>query len=179
MGRLFAMDEARFGLKVTHRRLWSPVGHRPPWTHEHEYRWLWLYVAVEPSTGACFVLLLPHVDGVYFQRFLEEMRTATGTDRLGLVLDNAGSHTSGRVVWPEHVEKIPLPPYGPEHNPAERWFEALRRVFANRIFESLDELQEALTAALEPYWKVPATLQRLVSYPWWCDDAASLTAEPP
>ena len=67
------------------------------------------------------------------------------------MLDNAGSHTSGRVVWPEQVETITLPPYSPELNPVEHWFEALRRVVANRIFESLDQLQETLTAALEPY----------------------------
>jgi len=32
---------------------------------------------------------------------------------------------------------------------AGRWFEALRRVFANRIFKSLDHIQEALAAASE------------------------------
>ena len=117
--------------------------------------------------------------GRCFQPFLEERRRDTGAERLGLVLDNAGSHTSGQVIRPEGVAKIPRPPYSPELNPAERWFEALRRVFANRIFESLDELQQALTAALEPYWKVPATLQRLVGYPWRCHAAASRTAEPP
>ncbi|MCG5239929.1 IS630 family transposase [Azospirillum doebereinerae] len=179
VGRVFAMDEARFGLKVSHRRLWCPFGHRPPWTHEHEYRWLWLYAAVEPTSGACFVLFLPHVDGRCFQRFLEELRRDLGPDRLGLVLDNSGSHTSGKVIWPEGVTKIPLPPYSPELNPAERWFEALRRVFANRIFESLDQLQEALAAALEPYWTVPATLQRLVGYPWWCQAIATLPPVPP
>jgi hypothetical protein len=37
------MDEARFGLKVTHRRLWCPFGSRPPWLHDHQYHWFWLY----------------------------------------------------------------------------------------------------------------------------------------
>ena len=49
--RVFAMDEARFGLKVTHRRLWCPFGSRPPWPHEHQYHWFWLYAAVEPVSG--------------------------------------------------------------------------------------------------------------------------------
>ena len=72
--RVFAMDEARFGLKVTHRRLWCPFGSRPPWPHDHQYHWFWLYTAVEPVSGTCFVLFLPHVDGICFQRFLEEFR---------------------------------------------------------------------------------------------------------
>ena len=123
------------------------------------------------------MLFLPHVDGVCFQRFLEDLCRDTGTERLGLVLDNSGSHTSGHVVWSAGVERIALPPYSPELNLAERWFEALRRVFANRIVDSLDALQEALTDALQPYWTVPATLQRLVGYPWWSRAAATLKPE--
>jgi transposase len=148
--RVFAMDEARFGLKVTHRRLWCPFGSRPPWIHNHQYHWFWLYAAVEPVSGTCFVLFLPHVDGICFERFLEELRKHTGADPIGLVLDNSGSHTSGKVRWPEGIAKIPLPPYSPELNPAERWFEALRRVFANAIFDTLEELEDALTEALRP-----------------------------
>src|SRR4051794_36407978 len=65
---VFAMDghgvegpHARFGLKVTHRRLWCPFGSRPPWVHEHQYHWFWLYAAVEPVSGTCCVLFLPHI----------------------------------------------------------------------------------------------------------------------
>jgi transposase len=166
--RVFAMDEARFGLKVTHRRLWCPFGSRPPWPHDHQYHWFWLYTAVEPVSGTCFVLFLPHGDGICFQRFLEEFRQHTGTDPIGLVLDNSGSHTSGKVRWPDGLEKIPLPPYSPELNPAERWFEVLRRIFANTVFDTLEDLEAALTEALRPYWQNPAKLQHLIGYPWWC-----------
>jgi transposase len=162
--------QARFGLKVTHRRLWCPFGSRPP--HEHQYHWFWLYT--EPVSGACFVLFLPHIDGICFERFLEEFRQHTGADRIGLVLDNSGSHTSGKVRWPDGLEKIPLPPYSPELNPAERWFEALRRVFANAVFNTLEDLEAALTEALQPYWQNPTKLQRLVGYPWWCYAMTSL-----
>ena len=111
--RVFAMDEARFGLKVTHRRLWCPFGSRPPWTHEHQYHWFWLYAAVEPVSGTCFVLFLPHVDGVCFQRFLEELRKHSGSDPVGLVLDNSGSHTSGKVHWPGASRRSPCRPTAP------------------------------------------------------------------
>jgi hypothetical protein len=114
------------------------------------------------------MLFLPHVDGICFERFLEEMRKHTGSGKIGLVLDNSGSHISGKVHWPKGIEKIPLPPYSPELNPVERWFEALRRVFANAIFDTLDDLKAALTEVLRPYCQIPAKLQRLVGFPWWC-----------
>jgi DDE superfamily endonuclease len=188
VARVFALDEARFGLKVSHRRLWCPKGRRPPWTHEQQYQWVWLYATVEPVSGDGFVLVLPDVDGRCFQRFLEDFRKANGAG-VGLVLDNSGSQTSGQVTWPDGVQKIPLPPDSPELNPTERWFEALRRVVAHQIFDSLEDLEAALTAARQPYWQCPATLQRLVGYPsaiprlslgypWWCQAMATLTPTP-
>jgi hypothetical protein len=162
------MDEARFGLKVTHRRLWCPFGSRLPWVHEHQYHWFGLYAAVEPVSGTCFVLFLPHVDGLCCQRFLEEFRKNTGSETIGLVLDNSGSHSSGKVRWPDGIAKIARPPYSPELNPAERWFEALRRIVANAIVDILENLEATRTEALRPYWQDPAKLQRLVGSPWWC-----------
>ena len=43
-----------------------------------------------------------------------------------------------------------------------------RRIFANAIIDTLEDLEVALTEALRPYWQEPAKLQRLVGYPWWC-----------
>ena len=174
MQRVFAMDEARFGLKVTHRRLWCPFGSRPPGSHDHQYHWLWLYAAVEPVSGTCFVLFLPHVDGVCFQRFLEEFRKHTGTDRIGLVLDNSGSHTSGKVRWPEGIEKIPLPPYSPELNPVERVWEYLRdRWLSHRMLAGgYEAVVDAACAAWNALLAEPRRLRSLTNFTWL---AASVT----
>jgi transposase len=164
---VFALDEARFGLKVRFRRRWCPFGARPPFVHQDRYEWLWLYVAVEPVSGASIVLFLPRLDGVCFEAFLAAFRRAVPAGRIGLVLDGAGSHGSGRVRWPAELEPIALPRYSPELNPAERWFEQLRATLANRVFASLADLEAALTEALEPYWEEPDKLARLTAYPWW------------
>jgi transposase len=161
------MDEARFGLKVMHRRRWCPKGARPPWEHEDRYEWLWLYAAVEPSTGESFVLFLPHTDGACLATFLQAFRRAVPDGRLGLLLDGSGSHTSDRVAWPADLVAVRPPPYSPELNPAERWFEELRAALANRVFDSLEQLETALTEALRPYWAEPGKLSRLTNYPWW------------
>src|SRR4029450_1124004 len=100
------MDEARFGLKATHRRLWCPFGSRPPWTHEHQYHWFLLYAAVEPVTGNCFVLLPPPVNGVCSHRSPAEVAKHIGSNTVGLVLDNSGSHISGKVHWPDGIQRI-------------------------------------------------------------------------
>jgi transposase len=172
---VFAFDEARFGLKVWHRRRWCPSGARPPWPYEHRYQWLWLYAAVEPITGACFVLFLPRVDSACLEAFLRAFRQVVPDGSVALVLDGSGSHTSRRVTWPEGVEALPLPAYSPELNPAERLFEVLRGALANQVFDGLEALEQALTAALRPYWHDPARLRRLTAYPWWRDAVRTIT----
>lgn len=66
-----------------------------------------------------------------------------------------------------------LPPRSPELNPVERWFEELRRRLSNRVFESIEAIQEALEKALRPYWEDKALLQRLTGYGWWMEAVAS------
>jgi len=172
--RLFAMDEARVGLKIQHRRRWCPLGQRPPWTHADRYEWLWLYAAVEPLSGECLVLYLPHTDRACFQAFLQALRQAVPGQRLGLVMDGSGGHTCHKIRWPKDIEPIRLPPYSPELNPAERWFQEVRKALANKVFETLSALEDALTETLRPFWETPETLMTLTAYPWWRDAIASI-----
>jgi transposase len=60
-----------------------------------------------------------------------------------------------------------LPAYSPELNPVERWFLELRRALSNRIFETIELLQEALTKTLERYREDRSLLRGLTGYPWW------------
>lgn len=172
--RVWAFDEARFGLKTWFRRCWCPRGVRPPWVVEDRYEWLWLYAAVEPATGASFCLYLPRLDGDCLEAFLHAFRNAYPTARIALVLDGSGSHSNGAITWPAGIQPVRLPPYSPELNPAERWFKELRGALANTVFESLDALMAALTRELEPYWVQPAQLAQLTGYPWWLEGIANI-----
>jgi transposase len=170
--QVWAFDEGRFGLRVGLRKRWCPRGVRPPWRVHDRYEWRWLYAAVEPATGRSFFLLLPRVTKEWFGRFLEAFAQETAGARVGLVLDGSGSHRAD-LPWPDHLVPLPLPPYSPELNPAEQIFRVLRPKLANRIFETVAELEDAIAAHLQPYWDQPALLQRLTGYSWWV--AATIT----
>jgi len=172
--RFFAMDEARFGLKLWYRRRWCPQGYRPPWPVHDRYEWLWLYAVVEPATGESFCLYLPRLDGLCFEVFLEELKQQYPDENLVLVLDGAPAHRSGQVRWPSGIEPLELPSYSPELNPAERWFEVLRRELANEVFETVEVMGDALAEALRPYWDNPARLARLTGYGWWINSIRSI-----
>ena len=67
-----------------------------------------------------------------------------------------------------------FPPYSPELDPAQRWFQEFRRKLSNRTFESVAVLQEALTQTLLAYWEEPALLKRLIGYSWWVEAVEAL-----
>ena len=169
-----AFDEGRFGLKMWLRRRWCPKGFRPPWIVEDHYEWLWVYAAVEPQTGRALFLFLPSMQAGCLQIFLDQLRESWPHQRIGVVLDNAPSHRCGQIHWPDGLVPLSLPPYSPELNPAEPIFRLLHQRLANRIFETLDELREALTSCLEEFWELPQILVQLTSYPWWIDGLQAL-----
>lgn len=78
---------------------------------------------VEPATGESFSLYLPSLDGVCLQVFLEHLKAAYPDDALLLVMDQASSHRSTRVTWPQDTQPLLLPSYSPQLNPAERCFQ--------------------------------------------------------
>ena len=66
-----------------------------------------------------------------------------------MVLDGAGWHTSGLLTVPQNMRLVSLPPYAPELNPVEHIWDDLReKAFHNRVFESIDGLEDHLEKSL-------------------------------
>ena len=60
-----------------------------------------------------------------------------------------------------------LPACSPELNSAEQVFLELRAWLSNRVFESLDQMDDALIEEIREFWDNPQRLVRLTYYPWW------------
>lgn len=173
------MDEARFGLIVLdkaapsgpvrnwHKRRYCPSGVRPPCTVQRKYEWTWFYAAVEPMTGDSFSLYLPRLDGDCYKVFLRELSQTYPDDFILLITDNAPAHRKHDLELPDNIIPLALPPYSPELNPAERWFLEFRRTLANRCFDSIDALHDALSQVLEPFTSDKERLELLTNFPWW------------
>jgi len=95
------------------------------------------------------------MDDGCLELFLEELSKAYPNHHLLIVVDGAPSHRSEQIAHPENISLLMLPPYSPELDPAERWFQEFRRKLSNRTFETVALLQEALTQTLVPYWEKP------------------------
>lgn len=132
-------------------------------THEYTYA----YAAVSVVDGQLDSLILPHVNGACMQLFVDELAARYPKERVVLVLDGAGWHQSHAIAWPANVRLMRLPPYSPELNPVENlWDEIREKYFHNRLFGSLDSLEDQLEAALRTMELDPKRVRSIVAWPW-------------
>ena len=54
-------------------------------------------------------------------------------------------HSTKEVQLPENIILIPIPPYCPELNPAEKMWQWFKSKVSMKIYKSLDELEDKLT----------------------------------
>lgn len=171
---VWAEDEHRLGLIPIVRRVWAPRGTRPIAPSDRHYEWLYVYGLVRPTTGQSWWCLLPTVSTAAMTAALAAFARDEGIDathRAVIVWDGAGWHTSGKLVIPEGIELVPLPPYSPELQPAERLWPLVNEVVANRTFAALDALMDALVGRCQTLRADRTTIHDLTCYGWWPSDA--------
>jgi transposase len=164
----------RLGLKPLIRRVWAPRGQRPVAKVKRRYEWLYLYAFVSPKSGEVHWLILPKVNVEVFSLALSHFAQEVGASkdrRILLVLDQAGWHTGKEVEIPEGIHLEFLPSHSPELQPTERLWPLSNEAVANRLFESLDELEEALIERCVALCEQAETIRSHTSYHWWPDTA--------
>jgi transposase len=164
--KLLFQDEARFGRISDIRRCWCPKPLRPMCQAMVTQEYTYAYAAVCVSDGELDTLILPHVNGDCMQIFLDEVAARHPQERLLMVLDGAGWHQSESLQLPANLRLLRLPPYSPELNPVEHlWDELREKAFHNRVFESIDALEEHLTIALRAMELDQPRVRSIVSWP--------------
>jgi transposase len=152
------------------RRVWAPVGERPIARLKRAYEWTYLYGFVRPTTGEVFWLILPTVNKGLFSLALGEFAKEVGAGenkRVVLFVDQAGWHTSGEVEVPEGIHLKFLPSGSPELMPAERLWPLSNEAIANRLFEEISEVEEALLERCLQLFGQAETIRNLTNYHWW------------
>ncbi|MBA2712220.1 MAG: transposase [Rubrobacteraceae bacterium] len=134
------------------------------------YEWTYLYGFVRPTRGEVYWLILPTVNKELFSLALGEFAGEVGAGenkRVVLVLDRAGWHTSGEVEVPEEIHLEFLPSGSPELMPAERLWPLSNEAIANRLFEEISEVEEALLERCLQLLDQAETIRNLTNYHWW------------
>ena len=173
--RIVFCDEMRYGLISNLRRAWGKRGkERPLIPRGMEYEFGYLYIGIDVNSWEVNALLIPYTDSVTTKVFVEFMSRNYGKEHLVVVWDRAGFHRADEVKEIEGVRFIELPSYSPELNPVERLIEELRKSTANKVFESLDEIEDKLIETLRGYMEDHDKVRNLCAYPWISDQLKNL-----
>lgn len=160
-------DEARFGRIADVRRCWCPKPLRPVCQAMVTQEYTYAYAAVSVLDGVLDTLILPRVNGACMQLFLDEVAVRHPHERIVMVLDGAGWHHSESLRLPDNLRLLPLPPYAPELNPVEHlWDELREKAFHNRVFDSIDALEDPLEASLRTLENDHDRVRSIVAWPW-------------
>lgn len=164
---LYFADEMRYGLISNYRRSWSKVGERTVVDNQQVFDNRYLFSAVSPLSGESFSLIgIDGFDSDASYVFLTELKKHHERELVILVWDNAPCHR------PNVLREIPglivlfLPPYSPELNPTERFFEELRKATANQIFKTIEDQEAMIEQKLCKLTNDIGAMKRLLGYEW-------------
>lgn len=155
----------RYGLMTNLRRSWSPKGIRAVLPQQQAYSNGYLFSAISPITGEDFHLLLPAMTSDIIKIFLLKLKKQHPNKEVVIIWDNAPCHRRKDLYNIKGLTLINLPSYSPELNPAERYFEEIRRITANRVFNNLDKCEKLIIKAIKK-WSNPDKLKQLLGYDW-------------
>ncbi len=109
---------------------------------------------------------MPYCDTPAMQAHLGEISAAVAPGAHAvLILDQAGWHLSSRLVVPDNITLLPLPPRSPELNPVENVWQFLRdNWLSNRVFRSYDDIVahccEAWNELIDQPWRIKSIGRR-------------------
>lgn len=165
--RVMFQDEARFGRIDDPSQCWAEPGCRPKAHKQIIREYTYLYGTFCPQDGAMDSFILPHMDTVCMNLFLEEISFRYPDELILMVTDGAPCHKGQELAVPDNMRLLFLPPYCPQLNPSENmWHEMREKCFGNISFSSMDQLEERLIAASLCYEKSPHTVKSITNWEW-------------
>lgn len=154
--KLWVYDEMRYGLHPLLRRMWSLIGHRVVAPVNRRFKWGYLFGAIEVEEGASEFLYTDGVAKEFDREFLDQIgRSAPDCEHV-VIGDGAGfHHREGRdddEKLRANVHVFTLPAYCPELNPIEKLWDIVKDHICTRCWDTLEELEDAITEVLEKWW---------------------------
>jgi len=82
-------------------------------------------------------------------KYLEDFSGRDPTELKIIVIDNASFHSTKDIELPENIVLLPIPPYCPELNPAEKMWQWMKDRIAMKIYDDLESLEGKIEGLIE------------------------------
>ena len=146
---LYFEDESRFGLITKQKKVITAKGVKPISKYKHSYQYKWLWGSFSPITGESFCMTIDVVCKELFVKYLQDFSRHKPDELKILVIDNAAFHSTKDVILPKNIVLLPIPPYCPELNPAEKVWQWMKDKTAMKIYDTLEILETKIDSLLE------------------------------
>ena len=159
----------RVGQQGTLCYVWAPVGARPAAVRDNRHVSVYLFGAVCPERATEAAIIMPAANSEAMAEHLaEKSRRVTAGAHAVVACDGAGWHQPGRrLVVPDNIRLLRLPPYAPELNPVENEWEYLR---ANKLSILVCDSYDAILHACRDAWNWliadPKRVASITHGPW-------------
>ena len=124
-------------------------GIKPVGKYKHSYKYFWLWGSFSPITGDAHYMISDGVSKNAFIAYLNDLSLYKPRELKILIIDNAAFHSTKDIKLPENIILIPIPPYCPELNPAEKMWQFFKNKIAMKIYKSLDQLEQKLVELIK------------------------------
>jgi len=162
---IIAIDEAKFQLETTYKKIWFPRGETPRAAFFWSSKKLTTFGALT-SKHKFHYDFYDSQNSLTFKHFLRNLfDKLNNRKKYVLILDNVGYHKTQciRTLIQEYKNIFVeyLPPYSPELNPIETcWKVTKNQVTKSQYFTSIDEMQ----VKLEEFWSKHIFMQNFMRY---------------
>ena len=111
-------------------------------------------------------MILPYLNAEMMQLFLDEFASSSAKGkRIVIVMDGATAHRAKALRVPDRITLVDMPAYSPELNPTETLWPLVKEPVANRMQESLDELEQMICSRCKALSQ-QAQVSALTNYHW-------------
>ncbi len=166
---IWFQDEARVGQQGTLTSLWALRGSRPAAVRDNRHESAYLFDAICPARATGAAIVMPFVSSEAMTQHLAEIATQVSVGAHAvLVCDGAGWHqTSERLIVPDNITLLRLPPYAPELNPIENVWEYLRgNQLSMWLWDSYDAIVDACCSAWNAFVADTTRVTSVTSRNW-------------
>ena len=136
---------------------------------DQRYDCVYIFGAVCPARDIGCAIIMPDANIPAMNLHLKEIgrRVEEGAHAV-ILIDGAGWHRDGgKLVFPDNVTPLRLPPYSPELNAQENVWQYLRHNYlAGRIFDTYDDIVDACCTAWNALTSVKGQIKSIASRDW-------------
>lgn len=135
------------------KRVLSIKGIKPIGKYKHAYKNFWVWGSFSPITGDNHYFYSNKVCKEMFIEYLNDFSMHKPKEFKIMLIDNAGFHSTKDVILPENIILLPIPPYSPELNPAEKIWQFMKDKISMKFFDNLKDMEEKVDGIINSLTK--------------------------